>query len=37
MSVVPYIIVREAASALDFYARAFGAEEQFRQIGRAHV
>jgi len=30
MPVIPYIIVRDAASALDFYARAFGAEEKFR-------
>jgi PhnB protein len=43
MAVIPYIIVRDAASALDFYARAFGAEEKFRltdpagPIGHAEI
>ncbi|MGH8140399.1 MAG: VOC family protein [Steroidobacteraceae bacterium] len=29
-SITPYLIVRDAARALDFYARAFGAKELFR-------
>lgn len=29
-SVTPYLIVDDAAAALDFYARAFGAKELFR-------
>lgn len=43
MTITPYIIVRDAPSALDFYARAFGAEEKFRltdpagRIGHAHM
>jgi PhnB protein len=43
MTLIPYIIVRDAASALDFYARAFGAEEKFRltdaggRIGHAEI
>ncbi|HEV2818090.1 MAG TPA: VOC family protein [Allosphingosinicella sp.] len=43
MAVIPYIIVRDAAAALDFYARAFGAEEAFRltdpggRIGHAQM
>jgi len=43
MAVIPYIIVRDAASALDFYGRAFGAEEKFRltdpagSIGHAEI
>lgn len=42
-SVTPYLIVRDAASALDFYARAFGASERFRmadpsgRIGHAEI
>ena len=43
MALIPYIIVRDAASALDFYVRAFGAEEKFRltdlagRIGHAEI
>jgi len=29
-SITPYLIVRGAAKALDFYTRAFGAKEKFR-------
>ncbi|MEJ2367746.1 MAG: VOC family protein [Acidobacteriota bacterium] len=29
-NVTPYLIVHDAAAALSFYARAFGAEERFR-------
>lgn len=29
-SLVPYLVVRRAAEAIDFYRRAFGAVEQFR-------
>jgi uncharacterized glyoxalase superfamily protein PhnB len=29
-SLSPYIVVKGAADAIDFYVRAFGAEEQFR-------
>jgi PhnB protein len=41
-SVTPYLIVRGAAKALDFYARAFGAKEKFRLpmgdiIGHAEI
>ena len=41
-SVTPYIIVKGAAKALDFYARAFGAKEKFRLpmgdiIGHAEI
>ena len=32
-SVTPYLIVEGAARALDFYKRAFGAEETFRMPG----
>lgn len=32
-SVTPYLIVNDAARALDFYARAFGAKELFRMDG----
>lgn len=28
-SIVPYLIVRDAEAAIDFYARAFGAKEMF--------
>jgi len=31
--VMPYLIVRDAARALDFYARAFGAVERMRMPG----
>ncbi len=43
MTLTPYLIVRNAPAALDFYARAFGAEEAFRltdpagRIGHAHM
>lgn len=43
MILTPYLIVRGAASALDFYTRAFGAEETMRltdpagRIGHAHM
>lgn len=41
-SVTPYLIVDDAAGALDFYARAFGATELFRmpmgdKIGHAEI
>src|SRR5438045_2103725 len=41
-SVTPYIIVKGAAKALDFYARAFGAKEKLRLpmgdiIGHAEI
>ena len=42
-SVTPYLIVRGAAQALDFYKKAFGARELFRfpmpdgQIGHAEI
>lgn len=41
-SVTPYLIVKGAAKALDFYARAFGAKEKFRLpmgdiIGHAEI
>ena len=32
-TVTPYLAVRGAAKALDFYAKAFGAEERFRMPG----
>jgi PhnB protein len=32
-SVTPYLTVRGAAAAIDFYRRAFGAEERFRMPG----
>jgi len=32
-AVTPYLVVRDAAKALDFYAKAFGAEERFRMPG----
>ncbi len=32
-SVTPYLIIKGAAQALDFYKRAFGAEEIFRMDG----
>ena len=31
--IVPYLAVADAASAIDFYARAFGAEEKLRVPG----
>jgi PhnB protein len=43
MDLTPYLIVRNAPQALDFYTRAFGAEEAFRltdpagRIGHAHM
>ena len=39
-SVTPYLIIRGACEAIEFYQKAFGATELFRmaaQIGRAHV
>jgi PhnB protein len=42
-SVTPYLIVKGAAAALDFYKKAFGAQELFRfpmpdgQIGHAEI
>jgi len=41
-SVTPYLCIRGAAKALDFYARAFGAKEKFRlpmgeRIGHAEI
>lgn len=43
MALTPYLIVRDAPRALDFYVRAFGAKEAFRltdpagRIGHAHL
>lgn len=43
MKLTPYLIVKNAPQALDFYARAFGAEEAFRltdpagKVGHAHM
>lgn len=43
MILTPYLVVKDAAAALDFYTRAFGAEEQLRltdpagRIGHAHM
>jgi PhnB protein len=41
-SVTPYLIVDDAKAAIDFYVRAFGAEEKFRlpmgdKIGHAEI
>jgi PhnB protein len=42
-TVTPYLVVRDAAGAIDFYKRAFGAEELFRlegppgKIGHAEI
>jgi PhnB protein len=41
-SVTPYLIVDDAKAAIDFYVRAFGAEEKFRlptgdRIGHAEI
>jgi uncharacterized glyoxalase superfamily protein PhnB len=32
-TVTPFIVVREAAKAIDFYVKAFGAQEVFRMSG----
>jgi len=43
MTLTPYLVVKGAPAALDFYKRAFGAEEQLRltdpagRIGHAHM
>jgi PhnB protein len=43
MILMPYLIVKDAPAALDFYARAFGAKEELRltnptgTIGHAHM
>ncbi len=43
MALTPYLIVRNAPEALDFYTRAFGAVEAFRltdpqgRVGHAHM
>lgn len=43
MILTPYLVVGDAPAALDFYARAFGAQEQLRltdpagRIGHAHM
>lgn len=43
MTLMPYLIVRGAPAALDFYARAFGAIEEMRltdptgRVGHAHM
>lgn len=43
MILTPYLVVRGAPAALDFYARAFGAKEELRltdpngRIGHAHM
>lgn len=36
-TVTPYLVVRDAAAALAFYAKAFGAEELFRMPGPGGV
>ena len=36
-TVTPHLAVRDAAKALDFYAKAFGAEEMFRMPGPGGV
>jgi PhnB protein len=36
-TVTPYLIVKGAASALDFYQKAFGAEERFRMEHGASI
>ena len=41
-SITPYLVVDDAKAAIDFYARAFGAEEKFRlpmgdRIGHAEM
>jgi len=43
MILTPYLVVKDAAAALDFYTRAFGAKEEMRltdpsgRIGHAHM
>jgi PhnB protein len=32
--ITPYLCVKDAAAAIDFYARAFGAKENFRMTGQ---
>jgi len=32
-AVTPYLIIKGAAAAIDFYQRAFGAKERFRMAG----
>ena len=32
-SITPYLIVHDAANAMEFYKRAFGAEERYRHFG----
>src|SRR5437762_7487468 len=32
-SVTPYMVIRDAAKAIDFYKKAFGAVEKFRMAG----
>jgi PhnB protein len=36
-SVQPYLIIRNAASAIDFYKKAFGAKERFRMAKDGRV
>ena len=36
-TVTPHLVVRDAAKAIDFYAKAFGAEERFRMPGPGGV
>ena len=41
-SVTPYLVVDDAKAAIDFYKRAFGAQEKFRmemgdRIGHAEI
>ncbi len=33
-SVQPYVILKNCAAAIDFYAQAFGAQEKFRMTGK---
>ena len=43
MTLTPYLVVRDAPAAIDFYKKAFGAEESLRltdptgRIGHAHM
>jgi uncharacterized glyoxalase superfamily protein PhnB len=36
-SVTPHLVVRDAAKAIDFYVKAFGAEERYRMPGPGGV
>ena len=34
VTLAPYLVVHDAAAAIDFYVHAFGAEERYRLVGR---